>query len=123
MAPGTHAFIGWWVANVEPLDRRDRFVLFLAGVLPDLDGLPVLWGAGGGEWVGPGWYWNPGQWPLNGWANVRIAALGATMWVYIGVGLDRPWFEFVAPGFDREVCKMLRRGFRGGPPAEWWSPA
>jgi hypothetical protein len=43
MAPGTHAFIGWWTANVVPLSRRDRSVVFLAGVLPDLDGLGLLY--------------------------------------------------------------------------------
>jgi hypothetical protein len=196
MAPGTHAFIGWWVANVEPLTRRDRFVLFLAGVLPDLDGLPRLWGdydlyvtyhhvlchnllgcviwtavvaavarrrlvcatlaflswhvhlacdyfgsgAGdgsvwvlpylfpavggwaGGEFVGPAWYWNPWQWPLDGWPNFLVTVLGAAMWVYIGVRLDRTWFEFISPWFDGEVCKMLRRWF-GGTAVGRWSPA
>jgi hypothetical protein len=42
MAPGNHAFISWWTANVLPLSRRDRLVVFLAGVLPDLDGLTIL---------------------------------------------------------------------------------
>src|SRR5438874_7266388 len=42
MAPGTHAFVSWWTANVIPLSRRDRLVVFLAGILPDLDGLTLL---------------------------------------------------------------------------------
>jgi hypothetical protein len=42
MAPGTHALIGWWTANVLPLSRRDRFLVFAGGVLPDLDGLGLL---------------------------------------------------------------------------------
>jgi hypothetical protein len=42
MAPGTHAVIGWWTANVFPLSRRDRLLVFLGGVLPDLDGLGLL---------------------------------------------------------------------------------
>lgn len=42
MAPGTHALIGWWTANVIPLSRRDRFLVFLGGLLPDLDGLGLL---------------------------------------------------------------------------------
>jgi inner membrane protein len=42
MAPGTHAFLSWWTANVLPLSRRDRFVVFLAGVLPDLDGIGLV---------------------------------------------------------------------------------
>jgi hypothetical protein len=45
MSPGNHAFISWWTANVLPLSRRDRAVVFLAGVLPDLDGLTLLYSA------------------------------------------------------------------------------
>jgi LexA-binding, inner membrane-associated putative hydrolase len=43
MTVGTHAFIGWWTANVVPLSRRDRLMVFLGGVLPDLDGLGLLY--------------------------------------------------------------------------------
>ncbi len=43
MAPGTHAVLGWWTANVVPLSRRDRFLVFLGGLLPDLDGLGLLY--------------------------------------------------------------------------------
>ena len=141
MAPGTHALIGWWTANVLPLSRRDRLIVFLGGVLPDLDGLGLLfsteaylryhhiichnlaaciawlaiaavvgqdrrrliplvvlswhlhlacdyfgsrgpWNSrpwilpylfplvgawSGDDFVGPSWYWNPWQWPLNYW--------------------------------------------------------
>ncbi len=42
MAPGTHALIGWWTANVLSLSRRDRFLVFAGGVLPDIDGLGLL---------------------------------------------------------------------------------
>src|SRR5262249_30845689 len=42
MMPGTHALIGWWTANVIPLSRRDRLLVFLGGVLPDLDGFGRL---------------------------------------------------------------------------------
>src|SRR4051794_187315 len=42
MSPMTHAFVGWWTANVVPLSRRDRGVVWLAAVLPDLDGLGLL---------------------------------------------------------------------------------
>lgn len=43
MAPETHALLGWWSANVIALTRRDRLLMFLAGVLPDLDGLGLLY--------------------------------------------------------------------------------
>lgn len=192
MAPGTHALIGWWTANVLPLTRRDRLFVFLAGVLPDLDGLgmfyskeayvmyhhvlchnllgcvvcavliaavaadrtrcvslailnwhlhlacdyfgsrgppetppwvlPYLYpfvGSQSGEgFVGPAWYWNPWQWPLDGWPNVLILGLGLVSWVYLAVRLDRTWFEFVWPRMDRELCKTLRKWF-GGEPEAW----
>jgi hypothetical protein len=196
MAPGTHALIGWWTANVLPLSRRDRFLVFLGGVLPDLDGLGlfvsreayltyhhvlghnligcVVWAAvtaaaaqnrlrcaalavlnwhlhlaadyfgsrgpwdtppwvlpylypfvghyAGDEFVGPAWYYNPWQWPLNAWPNTAFTLAGLAGWVYVAVRLDRTWFEFVSPWFDREVCRMLRKWF-GGTPTEQWSPA
>ncbi len=195
MAPGTHALLGWWTANVVPLERRDRLLVFLGGVLPDLDGLGLLFsmeayhtyhhvlfhnltgcllwvavtaaaardrvrcallaflnwhlhlacdyfGSRGpmtdppwvlpylfpfvGGWsdetlVGPSWYWNPWQWPLNAWPNTLITVLGLAGWIYIGVRLGRTWFEFVSLRFDAEVCKMLRKWF-GGQPAPCWSP-
>jgi hypothetical protein len=34
--------VGWWTANVVPLQRRDRLLVFLGGILPDLDGLGIL---------------------------------------------------------------------------------
>src|SRR5262245_27689749 len=176
MAPGTHALIGWWTANVLPLSRRDRFLVFLGGVLPDLDGLglvysleayftyhhvlghnlvgcvmwtalvavaarerlrcatltalhwhlhlacdyfgsrgpmdtppwvlpylfPLVGGWSGETFVGPRWYWNPWQWPLNGWPNLLITLGALAGWVYIAVRLDRTWFEFVWLKFDRE---------------------
>jgi hypothetical protein len=186
MAPGTHALIGWWTANVLPLSRRDRFLVFLGGVLPDLDGLgllvsreayatyhhvllhnlfaclawaalvgvfaadrrvavlqsvlnwhlhlacdyfgsrgppgsppwvlpylyPLVGGWEGGRFAGPAWYWNPWQWPLNGWPNILITLLALAGWVYIAIRLDRTWFEFVWPRLDPEFCRLLRRRLR-----------
>lgn len=42
MSPVTHAQLGWLLANAAPLTRGERLVIFLAGVLPDLDGLGLL---------------------------------------------------------------------------------
>jgi hypothetical protein len=42
MAPGAHTFLSWWTANVFPLERRDRFLVFAGGILPDLDGLGLF---------------------------------------------------------------------------------
>jgi len=42
MSPLTHALVGWTVANVAPLIRRDRAIVMFAGILSDIDGLGVL---------------------------------------------------------------------------------
>jgi hypothetical protein len=196
MAPGTHALIGWWTANVLPLSRRDRLLIFLGGILPDLDGLGLfvspdtyfayhhvlchnllggqIWAAltaaaagarlrcaalaflnwhlhlaadyfgsrgppdtppwvlpylfpfvghwSGPEFVGPAWYYNPWQWPLDSWPNTLVTVIGIAGWVYVAVRLDRKWFEFVWLRFDQEVCKVLRKWF-GGRPTEQWTAA
>lgn len=42
MSPVTHFLTGWVLANVADLDRRDRAVVTLAAVIPDVDGLGVI---------------------------------------------------------------------------------
>ena len=42
MSPITHLLAGWTAANVVRLDRRDRILIALAGVIPDADGLGIL---------------------------------------------------------------------------------
>jgi len=44
MSPAAHGLISWWVANVRPLSRRDRLLVFLTGMAPDLDGLSIVAG-------------------------------------------------------------------------------
>lgn len=39
MTPGTHLLISWSCANVVDLSRRDRILVTLAGLAPDLDGV------------------------------------------------------------------------------------
>jgi hypothetical protein len=198
MMPGTHAVIGWWTANVVPLGRRDRLLVFLGGVLPDLDGIgrltdgiwtedaylvyhhvlchnlfaclgwaalvgvlaqdrlrcvllavldwhlhlacdyfgsrgpmtsppwvlpylfPLVGSWQGSELVGPSWYWNRWQWPLNAWPNFLVTLLFFAGWVYIAVRLDRTWFEFLWLRLDQEFCRTLRKWF-GGEAVEHWS--
>jgi hypothetical protein len=194
MAPGTHALIGWWTANVLPLSRRDRFLVFLGGVLPDLDGLGLLYsseayekyhhiichnlagcvvwallvalaardrtrsvllavlnwhlhlacdyfgsrgpmgqppwvlpylypfvgGWGEGEFIGPAWYWNPWQWPLDSWVNTLVTLIGEAGWIFIAVRLNRTFFEFIWPRMDAEICRVLRKFF-GGHAVDSWS--
>jgi len=43
--PATHFLAGWLIANIDHLERRDRALVTLAGVIPDADGLGILAGA------------------------------------------------------------------------------
>ncbi|MGA1790204.1 MAG: metal-dependent hydrolase [bacterium] len=42
MSPITHFFLSWLVANSANIDRRDRALVTIAGVIPDLDGLVII---------------------------------------------------------------------------------
>jgi inner membrane protein len=43
MNPATHLLVGWSVANTAALERRDRALVTLAGVIPDVDGLGIFY--------------------------------------------------------------------------------
>ena len=42
MHPATHLLVSWTVAESARLSKRDRTLVTLAGVLPDIDGLGVI---------------------------------------------------------------------------------
>ena len=42
MNPVTHLLAGWLVANTARLDRKDRALVTLASVIPDVDGLGII---------------------------------------------------------------------------------
>lgn len=42
MSPITHFLTGWMVANLANLDRKDRAIVTLACVVPDIDGLGII---------------------------------------------------------------------------------
>jgi hypothetical protein len=42
MSPVTHLLIGWVTANAASLNRRERAVVTIAGVIPDADGLGLV---------------------------------------------------------------------------------
>ena len=42
MNPIAHLLVSWTVAETAPLERRDRAIVTLAGVVPDADGLGIL---------------------------------------------------------------------------------
>jgi inner membrane protein len=43
MSPITHFLAGWAVANAAKLNKRERMLVALAGVAPDVDGIGVVW--------------------------------------------------------------------------------
>ena len=42
MSPATHLLFGWAIAQCGDLDRRDRTIICLAGIAPDIDGLGMF---------------------------------------------------------------------------------
>lgn len=42
MSPVSHLLIGWIAANSASLNRRERAIVTIAGVIPDLDGLGLI---------------------------------------------------------------------------------
>ena len=42
MSPVTHLLVSWTVANAAPLNRRERALVTLAGVIPDVDALGLV---------------------------------------------------------------------------------
>ena len=42
MSPITHFFSGWVLANCVHLERRDRALITIAAVIPDIDGLGLI---------------------------------------------------------------------------------
>ena len=42
MSPATHFLTGWILANSASLSRRERALVTLAGVVPDVDGLGIV---------------------------------------------------------------------------------
>jgi inner membrane protein len=42
MSPVTHFLTGWVLANTASLNRKDRALVTLAGVIPDVDGLGAI---------------------------------------------------------------------------------
>ena len=42
MNPASHFLIGWTVANSVDIPRRDRALVALSGILPDIDGIGIM---------------------------------------------------------------------------------
>jgi inner membrane protein len=58
MSPVTHFLVSWSMGSMFPIGKRDRMLVALAGTVPDIDGIGLLWDlpashASGGDLV----YW------------------------------------------------------------------
>ena len=42
MSPFTHFLVGWSIACLAPLDKRDRAIVVIAGIAPDIDGMGAI---------------------------------------------------------------------------------
>src|SRR4051812_19127062 len=42
MSPVTHFLIGWITANTADLNGRERAIVTIAGIIPDLDGVGIV---------------------------------------------------------------------------------
>ncbi len=58
MNPVTHLLAGWLVANTASLGRRERAVVTLASVVPDVDGLGIVADLIAGGTFGPLYWWS-----------------------------------------------------------------
>ena len=57
MNPATHFLVGWTVANGGKLERKDRALVAVAGVIPDADGFGMVTDAVTKNWEEPLEWW------------------------------------------------------------------
>lgn len=128
MSPVTHFLTGWVFASCARLERRDRAIVTFACVVPDVDGLGIIFhihliedlvgsrGPDGDQWPIP--YLKPfssnmqlvwhGQWSLNGWQNyvITLSLAGITFWIAAKKGISP--VEIFSPTADERVVSVIR---------------
>lgn len=57
MSPVTHLLVGWSIANAAPLNRRERALVTVAGVIPDADGFGLVVDFASRGWQQPTELW------------------------------------------------------------------
>ena len=104
----THVGVSWIVADLARLTSRDRWVVVLAGTLPDLDGIGILWSE-------PAYV-----------AAHRAAAHGVFFAVLIvalaALGSDRPWAAGVMAALSFHLHLLLDVVGTGGLPIRYLWP-
>ncbi len=123
MSPVGHFLVSWIVANTDrSLTPRERAVVTLAGVAPDIDGLPVLllilsdlFGLG---WIKPRFWWEEYHHLLA--HNLGFALVVAV----IGFALARQRWKTAAFAFGTFHLHLLAdiAGARGPDDYQWPIP-
>ncbi|HPM76937.1 MAG TPA: metal-dependent hydrolase [bacterium] len=93
MNPLTHFFVGWAAANAAALSRRERAVVVLAGIAPDVDGLGIVAEALTKHTDAPLLWWSQYHHVLahNLWFGLALAATASALatrrWATAGLAL------------------------------------
>lgn len=117
MSPLTHLLASWIVAVKTTDNLRDRRLVTLAGVLPDLDGLGMVVDIAKGAWTRGNWFYYPEyhHWLGHGLpaallCSVVLAAFGRRRWRVFGLAL--------AVFHLHLLCDLA--GSRGPAPEDLW---
>jgi inner membrane protein len=117
MSPLTHLLASWIVAAKTTDNLRDRRLVTLAGVAPDLDGLGLVLDYAKGAFTSGKYYYYPAyhHWLMHGLpaavvCSVLLAALGRRRWRVF-------WLAFLMFHLHM-LCDLL--GSRGPDPGDVW---
>lgn len=104
----THIGLSWIVANVGRRSTKDRWLIVLAGVMPDLDGIGILWSDGA-------------------YASVHRAAGHGLLFIALWIALtvhraDRPWSTTALAALGFHLHLLLDLVGTGGLPIRYFWP-
>jgi len=104
----THVGISWIVAGLARLTPRDRWVVVLAGTLPDLDGIGILW--------------SEHAYVAAHRAAAHSAFFAVLIVAFAALGTDRPWAAGVLAAISFHLHLLLDVVGTGGLPIRYLWP-
>jgi inner membrane protein len=119
MSPVSHLLVGWLTANTVQLDRRERLLITVSGIIPDLDGLGII----------ADWLTRNSATPLQWWGkyhhllghNIGFALLAAVLCFLVAKQRKLTTLLFVLISFHLHLlCDVL--GARGPDGYQWPIP-
>jgi hypothetical protein len=119
MSPVSHVLLSWLTANTVQLDRRERLLITLSGIAPDVDGLGII----------ADWLTRNSSSPLQWWGkyhhllghNITFAALlAAAVFLLAGKRKTAVIFLSLASFHLHLLCDLL--GSRGPDGYQWPTP-